>query len=282
MRFDHLVRPGESGRRAGKLAAEVFMLSGQDLALIKRHDVLWVDGQPFRQIDRVQEGQTISVLLSDPPAPKKALPFVLYEDSYLRVIDKPHGLATMASSNPDGRSLQKLYTGAYGEFRPVNRLDKGTGGLMVCGTTAYTQHALAAQLHTDRFIREYLAVVDGTIHAETGMIDLPIARKSQTGNIRCISPEGQPSLTHYRTLETRNDHSLIRLRLITGRTHQIRVHLMSIGHPVAGDYLYGKALQEFPDSFALHSAYLFLRHPWTGESLFFRSEMPPCYMELIR
>ena len=282
MRLDHTILPAEAGRRAGRLSAAVFRLSQGDLSRLKREGGLLLDGVPVRQVDRVRSGQRLSVLLADAqPGPVIDRPdWLVHEDTAFRVIDKPPGLATMASREA-GDTLEARYTDQLGQFRPVNRLDKGTGGLMVCATNGYFQHVLSAQLHSDRMIREYLAVVEGNLERDTGKIDLPIARADPSGNRRCIAPEGKQSVTCYRVLYRSRGRTLVRLRLLTGRTHQIRVHMAAVGHPICGDYLYGTALPEMPGYFALHSAYLFLTHPLNGETLFFRSRPPTSWSQLL-
>ena len=283
MRFDYRVNVKDAGRHAGRLAAEKFHLSQHDLAYLKQTNGLLADGNPIRQIDRVSAGMQLSVCLPD-PAPSSAMPNtfrLVYEDEVMRIIDKPAGIATMASMRAGGDSIESEYTSLYGDFGPVNRLDKGTGGLMVCATTGYYQHLLSEQLHSDCFIREYLAVVEGRISSETGCIDLPIGHVPGSNNIRRIDPEGKPSCTFYRVLDSGNNRTLLRLRLMTGRTHQIRVHLSAIGHPICGDHLYGSPLPESPDSFALHSAYLFIRHPLSQEMMFFKSTPDQRFLQLL-
>lgn len=270
MILDYVIRLEDEGRRAGRVAAQAFALSAADLARLKRDNALLLDGTPARQIDRVRPGQRLTVRLPDGAAAGERPDWLVYEDDALRVLDKPSGLATM-SDRSGGESLQRLYEARYGVFRPVSRLDKGTGGLLVAARTGYVQHRLADMLHTDRFIREYLALAEGVVRPPEGVIDLPIAHGPEASSLRMTAPGGKPSVTLYRVLRIENGRSLLRLRLLTGRTHQIRVHLAAIGHPICGDYLYGAPWPDRPGRFALHSAYLFLTHPLTGERLFFRS-----------
>ena len=278
------VSPADAGRRAGRLAAHFFSLSGRDLARIKRENTLLLDGAPVRGDTRVKAGQTLTVLMPDAPPsfdlPAPAL-LIPYQDSSLIVIDKQACLPTMRSPKQGGPSVEDLYEKAYGPFRPVSRLDKGTGGLLVAARTGYVQHLLADRLHSDRMIREYLAVADGVFDRETGVIDLPIGHEEGSASLRRVRPDGKPSVTCYRVLKASGGRTLLRLRLLTGRTHQIRVHLSAIGHPVTGDHLYGQSHPLLPGCFALHSAYLFLSHPLTGKDIFVRSGPPDVFRRLL-
>ena len=159
-------------------------------------------------------------------------------------------------------------------FRPVNRLDKGTSGLMVLARSAYAQQRLQKLLHTDRFVRRYLAVTEGVWEGR-GVIDLPLVRESEQSVRRVVSPDGKPCVTHFETLFSGNGRTPVRLLLETGRTHQSRAHLAAAGHPVAGDYLYGQASADLRGRLALHSAELSFVHPVTGDTCSFESPLPP-------
>ena len=186
---------------------------------------------------------------------------------------KPAGIASQSSRNhPDDSLENALYAclGCPGNYvyRPVNRLDKGTGGLMIIARTPHAQHLLQQELHTTAFRRRYLAWTEGKPPEEEGVIDAPIAKASGATVKRIVHSDGKPCRTRYRILREQGNGVLILLELETGRTHQIRVHLSHIGCPVRGDFLYGTELpEEFPGCFALHSAMLEVRHPLTGETI---------------
>lgn len=250
---------------------------------IKFQNGLLVDGIPTHADKRVQRGQIVTLLLPE-DGPVKRLPQsipldIAYEDEDLLIIIKPAPLPSQASGRQGSNTLENrvaAHLGAGGSFvyRPVNRLDKSVSGLMVIAKNGYAQQRLQAQLHTPAFIREYLAITDGAPNPPMGTIDAAIGKIDPKGIKRCISPEGKPSQTHYETLQTGPGRSLLKLRLETGRTHQIRVHLQSIGCPVAGDFLYGRETPELPGRMALHSCFLSCLHPVTGALLSFSSPLP--------
>ena len=190
---------------------------------------------------------------------------------------KPAPLASQSSRNHPDDSLENAvyaYSGCPENFvyRPVNRLDKGTSGLMMSAKTPYVQDKMQRQLHTPQFRRRYLARTDGVPESREGVIDLPIAKAAGATVKRTVCPEGKPSCTRYRVLEEKEGQALLLLELETGRTHQIRVHLRAIGCPVRGDFLYGKEQpEELPGRFALHSAMLDTVHPVTGERILLTS-----------
>ena len=196
-----------------------------------------------------------------------------YTDEYLTAVVKPAGIASQSSRNHPDDSLENALYAYFGcpadyVYRPVNRLDKGTGGLMLVARTPHAQHLLQKQLHTVAFRRRYLAWTDGMPEEESGILDYPIGKAEGATVRRIVCPEGKPSRTRYRVLRSQGDGALVLLELETGRTHQIRVHLSHIGCPVRGDFLYGEERpEEFPGCFALHSAMLETVHPLTGETI---------------
>ena len=224
----------------------------------------------------VRAGQVVAIRFRENAPVYAVKPYdlplnIACEDDWLFVIDKPAPLASQSSAlHPDDTLENALYAHLRCPtdfvYRPVNRLDKGTSGLLCVARHAHAQRLLTAQLHSDAFLREYLAITDGIPKNESGVIDAPIARLG-TGAKRGVVSGGQRAVTHYRVEQIHNGRALIRLKLETGRTHQIRVHLSYMGCPILGDYLYGNELPELKDRFALHSAHLRCVQPVTGQMI---------------
>lgn len=202
-----------------------------------------------------------------------------YEDDWMIIINKPSGMPVHPSmqhyedslSNGiryyfDSINLKKL-------IRPVNRIDTNTSGLVLFAKCEYIHSVLSQQMQDKIFKKKYLTIVEGTLDKKHGTIDLPIARKPNSIIERCISPDGQKAITHYRVLDStqatepltgeNKKYSLVECDLETGRTHQIRVHFAYLGHPVLGDSLYGSA-SNLIEGQALHSYYMRFIHPISG------------------
>ena len=204
---------------------------------------------------------------------------IIYEDEDMLIINKPAPLPTGASARQKGLTLESVLYARYGkdgdfQFRPVNRLDKGTSGLMAVALTAHAHYGLQRQLHTPDFEREYLALTVGAPKPGQGIVDLPIGREPDSIVKRRIDPQGRPCRTHYAVLGEQNGIALVRLKLETGRTHQIRVHMAALGCPVFGDFLYGSENERLSGRFALHSWHLKCVQPVTGEHMEFYADMP--------
>ena len=274
----------DAGRQVKYFVRGDMGVSFGQFATLKRQDGLRVNGAPVRADYRLCPGDVVTVRLMDGTGGKSVAPEdmpvnVVYEDEDLILIDKPAPLACQCSPKQPQRTLENRLAFRYRDqpgfvFRPLNRLDKGTSGLMAAAMNAHAAQRLQKQLHTDAFVREYLAVVEGRMMG-AGVIDAPI-KKEAAATVRHVVDfeNGQRAVTHYRVLASGEARSLVRLRLETGRTHQIRVHLSHLGHPIVGDFLYGTEDARLPGRFALHSTYIRLVHPVTGQVVEGQSPLP--------
>ena len=283
------VGPEDDGKTAEQVYRTRLGVTRGMLSRLKFHDGLFLDGAGVRTSARVHAGQTlVAVFRDDNPSwaglrPSDVAFGVAFEDDDLLVADKPAPLPSIASAAQSGDTLEGAVYRYFGfpdsfVYRPVNRLDKGTSGLMVIAKNAFAQAVLQKQLHRS-FERTYLAVTDGVPDRELGSIILPI-RKGE-GVRRQISADGQAARTDYRVLCAQNGRALLSIKLYTGRTHQIRVHMAAIGCPVMGDYLYGQPHPSLEGRFALHSHTVAFAHPTTGEKICCESELPKALARLL-
>lgn len=258
-------------------------VSYRQFSALKTWNGLRVNGEIVHANYPLVPGDEIEVLLED-TAQKEVSPdplpvSIVYEDDDLLIIDKPAPLACQCSPKHPEHTLENRLAWRFREeanfvFRPLNRLDKGTSGLLAAAKHAHATQLLQKQLHTDSFVREYLAVVEGRLEGN-GTIDAPISKANDATIRRVIDwANGKPAVTHYTSVGFRQNRTLVRLRLETGRTHQIRLHLSQLGYPIVGDFLYGTETNALPGRFALHSAYIALNHPITGARIEYESPLP--------
>ena len=274
--MEYIVKPEEAGRKVRDVLRRSMGVSYTALKSAKWNGRIRVNGDTARADAQVAAGDTVSIdwAETEPAYALKPVNMPLeipYEDENLLAVVKPAGIASQSGRKHPDDSMENAVYSHYGcpenfIYRPVNRLDKGTGGLMVIARTPHAQHLMQQMLHTKAFRRRYLAWTEGVPEPEEGVFDAPIAKAPGATVRRMVSETGKPSRTRYRVLRRQGRGALVLLELETGRTHQIRVHLSHAGCPVRGDFLYGKELpEEFPGCFALHSAMLEMRHPLTGE-----------------
>ena len=246
-----------------------------------------VNGAAVKPAHRVRPGDRVLVSVP-PPRPAVAvaqdIPLtVVYQDAELVVIDKPAGLsAHPGPGHPDGTLVNGLLAlcpdiqGIGGRIRPgiVHRLDKNTSGLMIAAKTERAHHNLSQQIKDRAVSKGYLALTEGVPSPESGVIDVPIGRDPRRRTRMAVTAGGRESRTGYRVLERAGAHALLELQLHTGRTHQARVHLAWLGHPLLGDAVYGKSSPLLPRHF-LHAHRLAFAHPATAQPLRFHSPLPP-------
>lgn len=283
------VRPEDDGKQIKRIIRGKMDVSHRVFSALKQRDGFILDGESVHADRVVRAGQQIELRLADEKGGGAAWDTapvnVIYEDEDVIVIDKDAPLACQSSEKQPQNTLENRLMYRYREqpfvFRPVNRLDKGTSGLMVAAKHAHAQNILQEQLHTEDYVREYLAVVCGELRPPNGEVDAPIRKADGATVKREVGEGGKDAVTQYRTIKRGNGFSLVRLRLTTGRTHQIRVHMAYMGCPVAGDFLYGMEDERLPGRFALHSHYLCIKHPETGERMEFISQLPTDLYRLI-
>nr|WP_236611071.1 RluA family pseudouridine synthase [Halalkalibacterium ligniniphilum] len=204
---------------------------------------------------------------------------IAYEDSHFLVINKEPGMATIPSRDHPSGTLANLVLGYYlkkgirATFHAVNRLDKDTSGLLLVAKHRFAHDLMSKLQQAGKLERRYLAVVEGRLEGEGGTIDAPIGRKEESLIEREVRPDGQQAVTHYEIEKAFKAGTIVRVKLETGRTHQIRVHFSSIGHPLVGDDLYGASLLLLSRQ-ALHSYSLSFYHPFLEKNLQFQSTIP--------
>ena len=252
------------------------------LKAIEEGNVLVNGAVPTKAGVKVDVGDKISVDFPDPrpiSARPQDIPIeILYEDEDIVVVNKPQGMVTHpAGGSPDGTLVNALLykvkdlSGINGEIRPgiVHRLDKDTSGVLVVAKNDAAHLALSEEIASKKALRYYYALVVGNIAAEEGKIEKGIARSHKDRKQMAVSEEGRKAITLYKVIERAKGYTLVECQLLTGRTHQIRVHMKSIGHPVVGDPVYGKESPLAPFGQLLHAHKLVLFHPVTGEKMTF-------------
>ena len=289
----------ESGMRADKaISAALPELSRSAVQnLIAGGHVFW-DGKPVAKSAKLPLGSVLVVEI--PPArpldvrPENIPLDIVYEDGDLLVVNKPKGMVVHpAAGNYDGTLVNALLhhcgdslSGINGVIRPgiVHRIDKDTSGLLIVAKNDTTHRHLAEQIKAHSFTREYRAVVYGRIR-EDGTVDAPIARHSQDRKRMAVqqSPSARDAVTHYFVTRNFTGFTQLRLRLETGRTHHIRVHMAYIGHPVAGDPVYGpKKVITSLHGQCLHAGLIGFIHPRTGAYMEFEAPLPPYFTDFLR
>ena len=255
-------------------------------------------GKALRKSDRVQAGDRITVVLPelavDLPLNPQDLPLdVVYEDVDLIVVNKERGMVVHpAPGHPDGTLVNALLwhcgdslSGIGGEKRPgiVHRIDKDTSGLLIVAKNDFAHQALSAQLQDRSLSRVYEAVVRGRLRADNGTIDRPIGRHPTDRKRMAVNEKnGRPAVTHWNVLARYAAYTHVRCRLETGRTHQIRVHMASIGHPLLGDGVYGAPCPEKGlEGQCLHARELKFIHPRTGEAVHLATGLPAWFTEVL-
>lgn len=265
--------------------------------IIKEGSVL-VNGKPVKASYRMEEQDQVTIdlpELKEPEIEAENIPLdILYEDSDLLMVNKPKGMVVHPSAGHNSGTLVNavMYhckgelSGINGVMRPgiVHRIDKDTTGVLVICKNDYAHNHVAEQLKVHSITRKYRAIVNGVIREDEGVVDAPIGRHPAERKKMAVNEKnGKRAVTHYRVLERFANHTYIECRLETGRTHQIRVHMASLHHPILGDTVYGPEKNPYHlEGQTLHAQVLGLIHPSTGEYIEVEAPLPEYFQKLLK
>ncbi len=284
------------GTRIDKYISDNIALTRSAVQGLISRGAVTADGKAVNKNNKLRGGEVITVEIPE-PEPMDAVPEdiplnIVYEDDDLLVVNKPKGMVVHpAHGNYTGTLVNALLyhcggslSGINGVIRPgiVHRIDKNTSGLLIVAKNDASHLKLAEQIKAHSFTREYEAVVTGALKNTSGTVDAPIGRHKTDRKKMCVTTENsRNAITHYEVLKQYGGYAHVRLRLETGRTHQIRVHMAYIGHPVLGDDVYGKPYKGLEGQ-CLHARKIGFIHPATDEYMEFSSELPEYFQSVLR
>lgn len=288
----------ESGERIDALLARLVPeLTRSAAQRLLEEGLVTLGGVPVKKNRRTEPGEVYAALLPEPELPEpepQDIPLdIVYEDADVVVVNKPRGMVVHpAPGHPDGTLVNALLrhcgeslSGVGGERRPgiVHRIDKDTSGLIIAAKNDFAHLALSAQLADRSLSRVYEAVARGEFREESGTVDAPIGRHPTERKRMAVTERGsRPAVTHWEVIARYRGWTHIRCRLETGRTHQIRVHMAYIGHPLLGDMVYGaKKPERGLEGQCLHARELKFLHPRTGEAIHLSTELPEYFQQVL-
>lgn len=287
MNLTYTVKNGEKFDNIKQILKNKFEISDRLLTKLKHSKKIFLNEVPSSIYSKVETNDSITVLLDFQEDNSNIVSTemnlnIIYEDEFMLIINKPAGLPVHPSMLHYSNSLSngiKYYYDSINlnkKIRPVNRLDKDTSGIVIFAKNEYIQECLVRQMKTNTFKKEYIAVCNGMFENKEETINAPIARKEGSIIERCVDQEGETSITHYKVIKENSSISVLNILLETGRTHQIRVHMSYIGHPIIGDTLYGIA-SDLINRQALHSYKVSFIHPVTRKKQIF---IAPLYEDM--
>ena len=264
--------------------------SVRSLSKMKRYKTVKVNNTYIRPADKINKGDLIEVRIEEDMAdfkPQDLKLSILYDDFDIIMVNKPAFMVVHPTKSHYENTIANGVTHYIMEkdekvkVRFVNRLDMNTSGLVIVAKNPYAQFVLSSDMKDDKVEKMYIAVVKGIVESDFGTINEPIYRPTDDSVKRIVHEDGQPSVTHFEVVKRLNDATVLKLRLETGRTHQIRVHLNHIGHGIIGDELYGYVDENLIKRQALHAYSLKFKQPRTREDLEFNAPLPKDMEELI-
>lgn len=291
------VSEADAGVRLDRFVSEALGLTRSNIEKLAEAGHVTCEGKPLAKSYKLRQGDVLHIVLPEPVAldvlPEEIPLDIRYEDEDLLVVNKPKGMVVHpAAGNYNGTLVNALLahcgdslSGINGVIRPgiVHRIDKDTSGLLIVAKNDFAHQHLAAQIKAHSFTRRYEAVVHGNVKQDEGKVDAPIGRNPKDRKAMAVTEKNsRNAITHFRVLTHFKRFTHVQLELETGRTHQIRVHMAYIGHPVAGDVVYGpKKVEPHLNGQCLHARVIGFVHPRTGKYLEITSELPAYFSAFL-
>lgn len=294
---EFIVKDDEVGKRIDSyLSNKDNEISRVAVQRLIKNDKILVNGKSTKASYKVQENDSIKVEEEKPKEislkPQDIPVEIIYEDKDIIVVNKPKGMVVHpANGNPDGTLVNSLMSickdslsGIGGEIRPgiVHRLDKDTSGVIVVAKNDKAHINLSEQIKKHKVEKTYIALVKGVVKANEATIDMPIGRSTKDRKKMAVIKTGKNAITHFKVIKRFHNYTLLEVKIETGRTHQIRVHLSQIGYPIVGDTTYSNGKNEWGiKGQCLHAKSLKFKHPITGKEMFLEAKMPEYFEEVI-
>ena len=290
-KFNYSAKQDDAGRTVKELLRRNFSFSSRMMTRFKQNHCILLNGKPVKINTPVNLGDVINIDFPDEKSdflPENVPIIPVFEDDDLLIINKPAGYVVHptkghpAHTIANGLTRYMSDTNQLFKIRFINRLDMDTSGLLIIAKNAHCQEEIIKQMQRNKLIKKYLAVVRGIPENSEGMIDAPIGHPEPEKVSRGVTASGSPSVTRYKVLEKyEKGYSLLELTLETGRTHQIRVHMSHIGHPVVGDHIYGGENVLLIERQALHAHFISFLHPITEKHIEVSAELPDDMRRLL-
>ena len=292
MKLTYTIQPNDNFFNVKELLKLKFQISYRLLVKLKKNKKIWLNSTPTFVDSRLKPFDIVEILIDFEEKSENIIPTqmdlnIIYEDEYYIVINKPSGIAIHPSilhytdSLANGVKFYFEQKNIKKKIRPINRLDKDTSGIVIFAKNEYIQEFLVKEMKKNTFFKEYIAVCEGMFESKIGTINLPIGRKENSIIERCVCSDGDIAITHYNVLKSLKNTSVVHVTLETGRTHQIRVHLSNIGHPILGDTLYGNPSSVINRQ-ALHAYKVKFIHPITGLNVEYIATIPSDIKSIIK